>query len=101
MRPGAAEAAFAREISYDRVGFAYDGGEAVLKDVSFTVPRGSIVAIVGPSGAGKTTLIELLPRFHDPVDRRDSPGWRAADPAPAGLGARADGPGQPGHRAAQ
>ena len=65
--PGAEEAAFAREISYDRVGFAYDGGEAVLKDVSFTVPRGSIVAIVGPSGAGKTTLIELLPRFHDPV----------------------------------
>jgi len=65
--PGAGEAVFAREITYDRVGFAYDGGEAVLKDVSFTVPRGSIVAIVGPSGAGKTTLIELLPRFHDPV----------------------------------
>jgi ATP-binding cassette, subfamily B, bacterial MsbA len=38
----------------------------VLHDVSFTVPRGSIVALVGPSGAGKTTLVDMLPRFHDP-----------------------------------
>ena len=65
--PDATPATFAREVRFDGVCFAYDGGEAVLRDVSFTVPRGSIVAIVGPSGAGKTTLIELLPRFHDPV----------------------------------
>jgi subfamily B ATP-binding cassette protein MsbA len=36
-------------------------------DISFAAPKGSIVAIVGPSGAGKTTLLDLLPRFHDPV----------------------------------
>ena len=65
--PGAAPAQFEREIAFDRVSFAYPGGTPVLRDISFTVPKGSIVAIVGPSGAGKTTLLDLLPRFHDPV----------------------------------
>ncbi len=64
--PDAVPARFERDIVFDRVGFAYDGGDPVLREVSFAVPRGRRTAIVGPSGAGKTTLLELLPRFHDP-----------------------------------
>jgi subfamily B ATP-binding cassette protein MsbA len=66
-RPGEGEASFEREIAFDRVTFRYGGGEPVLSDVSFTIPKGTVVALVGPSGAGKTTLADLLPRFHDPT----------------------------------
>ena len=66
--PDAQLATFQREIVFDRVSFAYEAGNPVLREVSFTVPKGSVTAIVGPSGAGKTTLLELLPRFHDPVE---------------------------------
>jgi ABC-type multidrug transport system fused ATPase/permease subunit len=48
------------------VSFAYDGGPAVLDQVSFTVERGSRTAIVGPSGAGKSTALALVERFYDP-----------------------------------
>jgi subfamily B ATP-binding cassette protein MsbA len=65
--PGAAPARFERDIVFDRVSFAYADGPPVLMDITFAVPKGSIIAIVGPSGAGKTTLLDLLPRFHDPV----------------------------------
>jgi ATP-binding cassette, subfamily B, bacterial MsbA len=66
-RPGEGEASFEREIVFDRVTFRYGGGAPVLSDVSFTIPKGTVVALVGPSGAGKTTLADLLPRFHDPT----------------------------------
>jgi subfamily B ATP-binding cassette protein MsbA len=66
-RPDARPARFERELAFDRVTFGYEPGTPVLFDVSFTVPRGSVVAIVGPSGAGKTTLLDLVPRFHDPA----------------------------------
>jgi subfamily B ATP-binding cassette protein MsbA len=66
-RPGEGEAAFEREIVFDRVTFRYGDGEPVLNDVSFTIPKGRVVALVGPSGAGKTTLADLVPRFHDPT----------------------------------
>ncbi len=69
-RPGEGEARFEREIVFDRVSFRYDGGDPVLSDVSFALPRGRVVALVGPSGAGKTTLADLLPRFHDPTGGR-------------------------------
>lgn len=52
-------------ISYDRVGFAYDAERPVLKDISLDVSAGQTVAFVGPSGAGKTTLVSLLPRFYE------------------------------------
>jgi subfamily B ATP-binding cassette protein MsbA len=65
--PEARPARFEREIAFDRVSFAYEAGNPVLRELSFTVPKGSVTAIVGPSGAGKTTLLELLPRFHDPT----------------------------------
>jgi ATP-binding cassette, subfamily B, bacterial MsbA len=66
-RPGEGEASFEREIVFDQVSFRYGDGAPVLSDVSFTVPKGTVVALVGPSGAGKTTLADLVPRFHDPT----------------------------------
>jgi subfamily B ATP-binding cassette protein MsbA len=69
-RPGEGEARFEREIVFDRVTFRYGEGEPVLSEVSFTIPKGRVVALVGPSGAGKTTLADLLPRFHDPTSGR-------------------------------
>jgi len=67
-RPGEIAAAFRERIEYRRVSFSYDGTEAaVLRDVDLEVRRGQVVAIVGPSGAGKTTLVDLLPRFYEPT----------------------------------
>ncbi len=51
-------------IEFDKVWFRYDG-EWVLKDVSFRVKKGETVAIVGPTGAGKSTIVQLLPRLYD------------------------------------
>jgi ATP-binding cassette, subfamily B, bacterial MsbA len=65
-RPGEQTAGFEREIIFDRVSFRYGDGDLVLTDVSFRIPRGKVVALVGPSGAGKTTAADLLARFHDP-----------------------------------
>jgi subfamily B ATP-binding cassette protein MsbA len=66
-RPGEGEAKFAREMVFDGVSFRYGQGDLVLSDVSFALQKGKVVALVGPSGAGKTTLADLLPRFHDPT----------------------------------
>jgi subfamily B ATP-binding cassette protein MsbA len=66
-RPGEGTAKFEREIVFDQVSFRYGRGDLVLHEVSFALPRGRVVALVGPSGAGKTTLADLLPRFHDPT----------------------------------
>jgi subfamily B ATP-binding cassette protein MsbA len=55
---------FETDIRYDHVDFAY-AEERVLKDISFILPKGKTVALVGPSGGGKSTIADLLPRFHD------------------------------------
>jgi len=55
-------------IEFDRVSFAYDGGPPVLRDVTFRVAPGETVAVVGPTGAGKSTLVSLLLRFYDVRD---------------------------------
>jgi subfamily B ATP-binding cassette protein MsbA len=56
---------FERAIEFEAVSFAYRDGEPALHEVSFTIPRGSLVALVGPSGSGKSTIADLLVRFFD------------------------------------
>ena len=53
------------DIVFDHVGFAYNSGETILKDVSFTAKQGEVTALVGPSGGGKTTVSRLAARFWD------------------------------------
>jgi subfamily B ATP-binding cassette protein MsbA len=68
-RPGAVELApLRREIELREVSFGYaNQTRSVLHDVSLSIPAGTMVALVGESGGGKSTLTKLLPRFHDPV----------------------------------
>jgi ATP-binding cassette, subfamily B, bacterial MsbA len=56
---------FSREIEFEGVNFAYDPAAPILRGISLKARAGEVVAIVGSSGAGKTTLVNLLPRFHD------------------------------------
>ena len=66
-RPGAVEATDLKgTIVFDRVSFDYGDGRAVLRDVSFTVPAGQRLALVGASGAGKSTIISLILRLYEP-----------------------------------
>ena len=53
------------DITFDHVGFAYNSGETVLKDVSFTAKQGEVTALIGPSGGGKSTVAKLAARFWD------------------------------------
>ncbi len=58
---------FRDKIEFRDVSYAYERNELVLKNISLDIPRGHIAAFVGPSGAGKTTLVNMVPRFFDPV----------------------------------
>lgn len=69
-QPGAREARIRGPIRYEHVSFGYDHGKEVLHDVSLTANPGDVVAIVGETGAGKTTLVNLLVRFYDPWSGR-------------------------------
>ena len=53
-------------VQFDKVNFSYEKGNPILKDINFTITPGMSVAIVGPTGAGKTTIINLLSRFYNP-----------------------------------
>jgi subfamily B ATP-binding cassette protein MsbA len=69
--PGAVKIeSFSKGIRFESLGFEYVPGRPVLKDISFSVERGEVVALVGPSGAGKTTLVDLIPRFYEPTRGR-------------------------------
>ncbi|MCX7879094.1 MAG: ABC transporter ATP-binding protein/permease [Ignavibacteria bacterium] len=57
---------FRKSIEFRNITFSYDGNNNVLKDVSFEVEKGEIIAIVGHTGAGKTTIVNLLCRFYEP-----------------------------------
>lgn len=63
---------FDDKIEYDHVHFSYreDGNEEVLSDISFTLEKGKTVALVGASGSGKSTIVDLLPRFYDVKEGR-------------------------------
>lgn len=58
------------DVIFEDVHFRYDTGDDVLMKVNFTIPPGAVVALVGPSGAGKTSLASLLCRFYDPIQGR-------------------------------
>jgi ATP-binding cassette, subfamily B, bacterial len=70
-RPDARDApSVVREMRFDNVSFEYREGQPVVHDFNVTVPGGSVVALVGRSGAGKTTVTDLVARFHDPTQGR-------------------------------
>jgi subfamily B ATP-binding cassette protein MsbA len=64
-----ASAQFDRALEFERVSFAYET-EPVLSDVSLVATKGDVIALVGASGAGKTTLVDLIPRFYEPTSGR-------------------------------
>ncbi len=57
---------FTTDISFDSVTFSYTPGKPILKNCTFSLPKGKTIALVGPSGGGKSTLVDLLLRFHIP-----------------------------------
>ena len=66
-QPGSRRAPrFRGKIEFDKVNFSYEQGHPVLRDLSFRIEPGQVVALVGPTGAGKTSIISLVPRFYDP-----------------------------------
>ena len=58
------------QVRFEKVSFSYVAGETILQDVTFSMQAGETVGVVGPTGAGKTSLINLLPRFYDPSSGR-------------------------------
>ncbi|MDD4034390.1 MAG: ABC transporter ATP-binding protein [Candidatus Cloacimonetes bacterium] len=84
---GSMQPSFAREIRFENVSFAYKDEDWILKDVSFTIPKGKKIALVGASGSGKTTTVSLLCGFYHvqkgrilidgiPIDQLDFRAWR-------------------------
>lgn len=65
--PGSSELPAVRgEVTFENVSFSYEPGRPVLNDIDFTIAAGQTVALVGPTGAGKTTIVNLIPRFYEP-----------------------------------
>lgn len=69
-------------VEFEGVHFAYDGGRPILNDITFTVEPGQTIALMGPTGSGKSTITNLIPRFYDPtsgsirVDSLDTRQWK-------------------------
>ena len=64
MLPGAQDRNITGEVEFRHLSFSYEGKQ-VLHDVNLKIPAGSSLAIVGPTGSGKTTLVDLIPRIYD------------------------------------
>ncbi|MCC6167691.1 MAG: ABC transporter ATP-binding protein [Caldilineaceae bacterium] len=58
------------EVRFERVSFAYTQGRSTLRDISFCASPGQVVALIGPTGSGKSTITNLIPRFYDPTGGR-------------------------------
>jgi ATP-binding cassette subfamily B protein len=85
-RPGAVDPPERGAVVLDEVRFAYGDGPTVLEDVSLTIDSGERLALVGPTGAGKSTVAKLIARLYDPVDGRVSfAGLDLRDATLAGL----------------
>jgi ATP-binding cassette, subfamily B, bacterial len=75
---------FKGDIEFEKVSFSYNDEQPILKDVSFAIKAGQVAAFVGPTGAGKTTIISLVARFYDPtsgvikIDRKDIKSYKLA-----------------------
>lgn len=87
MRPGGSRPAFDKDVTFEHIWHAYKDEDWVLRDVSFTVRRGTMTALVGPSGSGKSTTVQLLCGFYAPqkgrvlvdgenLDAMDMESWR-------------------------
>ncbi len=77
------------ELAFENVGFEYEPGKPVLENISFLCKPGQVVALLGSTGSGKTTLVNLLPRFYDYTQGQHPAGWRRTEPLPAPLPAPA------------
>ena len=95
--PGADPVPAAPALEFEHVEFEYLRGRPVLRDLSFRVPAGHTVALVGPSGAGKTTAAHLLLRFWDPSGGNGAHVRPAPAPLPSRGPARPGCAGEPGH----
>ena len=78
------------EIAFEDVGFEYEAGSPVLQDINFHCQPGQVVALLGSTGSGKTTLVNLLPRFYEYTAGQHLAGWGRAEPLPAPLPAPPD-----------
>lgn len=58
---------FNNNIKFNRVSFSYEPEKSILKEISFDIEKGKTIALVGPSGGGKSTIADLIPRFYDPT----------------------------------
>jgi subfamily B ATP-binding cassette protein MsbA len=68
LEPIVTKTSFEKSIGFENVSFQYIEGRKVLNRVSLEIPKGKTIALVGPSGGGKSTLADLLPRFYDPTE---------------------------------